>query len=451
MITARLRTYDLSMLVVSMVMGIGIFRTPQLVAAHSPSLELFYAAWVVGALLSVCGALSFAEIGTRMPVAGGYYAIFAKCYHPMIAFAMNWTLVIMNAASTASVALIGVEYFGSAFLPQMMHGPLRHYLVIGLLLSLYGLNLLGLQTGVRAQNILSSLKLLLAFVLCGSLVYAPWMPQALADVPTHVNNSLSQSSSVLPSPWLAFGSALMPVFFSYGGYQSTINLGADIHQPSRTIPRAILVGMFLILAVYMCLNMSYVHVLGFERVQDHPLVASALGTAMFGRIGQSIVSLAIFVSVLGFLNTAFVFNPRICYAMAQEQMLPSSFARVHPFRQTQPLALSVFAALSIVAYLFLRDFENILGFVMFNDCLSLSFAVACLFILRRRNIGSGSLYTVPSLIIPLLFICCLVGILISIVVSTPQHARDGCAVIAAGALLYALRRVYLNRRGAQKT
>ncbi|MEI7803092.1 MAG: amino acid permease, partial [Bacteroidota bacterium] len=136
MIKPRLGFYDLAMLIISMVIGIGIFRTPQIVAQKSGTVELYFAAWIIGAVISICGALTFAEIGARYPVAGGFYKVFSFCYHPAFAFMLNWSLVIINASSAASVALIGAEYLSPLIFPSTVSPMNIKFLVVGIVLLL---------------------------------------------------------------------------------------------------------------------------------------------------------------------------------------------------------------------------------------------------------------------------------------------------------------------------
>ncbi|MFM8568889.1 MAG: APC family permease, partial [Candidatus Kapaibacterium sp.] len=177
MMAHRLRSFDVTMLVISLVIGIGIFRTPQLVAAQAGTVPLFALAWVLGAVFSMCGALTFARIGTLHPVTGGFYSIFSACYHPGFAFAMNWSLVVTNAASMAGVALIGAEYLA----PVIIHGTVEKWhldaIVVTTVLVLYLVNVGGLRMGARAQNLLSLLKVILILGLCAVVIVAPGNPQ----------------------------------------------------------------------------------------------------------------------------------------------------------------------------------------------------------------------------------------------------------------------------------
>ncbi|TSA51213.1 MAG: amino acid permease, partial [Sphingobacteriales bacterium] len=191
MIKPRLGFFDLSMLIISMVIGIGIFRTPQIVAQKSGTIELFFAAWIIGAVISVFGALTFAEIGARYPVAGGFYKIFSFCYHPAFAFMLNWSLVIINASSAASVALIGAEYLAPLIFPSPVSQMNIQFLVVGIVLLLYGLNMLDIRSGAGVQNVLSGLKIVLILFFSSAIFFAV----QLSAPEINLSSSLETSSS----------------------------------------------------------------------------------------------------------------------------------------------------------------------------------------------------------------------------------------------------------------
>ena len=164
-IKPKLGVFDLTMIIVSLVIGIGIFRSPAIVAQKAGSPLVFFIAWILGGVISICGALTFAEIGSRLPVAGGFYKIFSYCYHPAYAFMLNWSLVITNAASAVGVAIVGAEYINPILLPVALQNEMGVKLTaIVAILVLYALNFLGIKMGARAQNILSMVKIVMLVV-----------------------------------------------------------------------------------------------------------------------------------------------------------------------------------------------------------------------------------------------------------------------------------------------
>ena len=227
--------FDVIMLVISLVIGMGIFRAPATVAQRSGDEALFYLAWITGGVIAVCGALTFAAIGRAMPVTGAYYRIFASAYHPVVAFAVNIIILVSNAASAAGVAIIGSEYI-AGWLPGVPTSLTATVMII----ALYGLNLLGLRTSATVQNVLIGIKLLmLGCIIAALFVVEPAVAEA-------VGAAASEKSL-----WESFVMALIAVSFTYGGYQSTINFGGEIRNSERRMPVAIVLGVVIITGIYL--------------------------------------------------------------------------------------------------------------------------------------------------------------------------------------------------------
>src|SRR6185437_6454878 len=155
----ELRLFDLTVIVVSFVIGMGIFRTPANVAKAVSSPFIFFSAWIVGGLIALCGALTYAEIGSRMPVTGGYYKIFAYAYHPSIAFSVNCIILISNAASLGAVALIGSGYISQVIFNEPATDLTKALIATSAVVIFYGVNLLGLRMSAKTQNVLMIIKI----------------------------------------------------------------------------------------------------------------------------------------------------------------------------------------------------------------------------------------------------------------------------------------------------
>ncbi|MCS6991842.1 MAG: amino acid permease [Chitinophagales bacterium] len=434
-IRPTLKLFDVTMIVVSMVIGIGIFRNPAIVAQQAGNAFNFFLVWVVGGLVAFCGALTFAEIGSRLPVAGGFYRIFSLCYSPALAFMLIWTYILLTAGAVAAVTFTGVQYLAPVILPVQLQQPASEKIMfVGVIGVLFTINYLGIKAGSMTQNLLSLVKIVLVLVLISALV--------LASPESHMPTNLSYTSADPKTWFLAVGTALVGVYFSYGGYQNTANLGADAHCPHRTIPRGILLAMLIVVALYLLINFTYVYVLGFEQLKQAPLVAEALARRMMGDAGSAFAGIAIFLSVLGYVNAALLFVPRVFYAMAQEGVLPMRFHHVHQRKQVQEFTLAFFCILVVAMFLLLQNYDNLLNYVMFNDTLALAFAAYSIFILRKRNVGDDQegyrIRWYPW--IPSVFIAMQVGVTISIVISDPTNSLVGAALLVLGYPIYLLLR-----------
>ncbi len=436
MIKARLSTFDVTMIVVSLVIGIGIFRTPAMVASATGTPALFFAAWIAGGLITLVGALTFAEIGARFPQPGSYYKVVAESYNSLLAFMLNWANVfIINTASGAGVALIGAEYLTPIILPERARTSGHTlFLALAMVVVLLVLNYIGIKSGARTQNILSLSKiiLILALALAGLLG-------------GHSSPEIRQASLPLDHPWwLALGLGFISVFFSYGGYQQTINLGADLKDSSRNLPRAVISGMLIVIACYLSVNLAYWRVLGLPGMSSARLVAAETARVVFGPAGYKFVSLAIFLSALGFLNAILMQLPRTYLAMAEDRTLPGIFKKINPRTQVQEFGLLFLGAFMLLSLAFLRTFENIVNYVMFLDSLGIAVVASTIFVLRARARRSAEDYRgfrVPGYpVLPALFIFFLLSITINVLMSQPRQALLGSMFLILGFPLYLVMR-----------
>ncbi|MGC2029572.1 MAG: amino acid permease [Steroidobacteraceae bacterium] len=426
-IRARLSTFDTAMVVFSLVVGIGIFRTPALVAGAAGSTALFFTAWIAGGLISLIGALTFAEIGSRYPRAGGYYRVVADCYNPTFAFMLNWAQTLMQGAGAAGVAFIGADYLMPVVLPPQWRTPYASLtLACATMLILLTLNYRGVKPGARVQNLLSVAKI--AMIVGLALLALLLAPRAGAS---------GASPSAAPTG-LRLLSALIPCFYSYGGYQLTMNLGADLKDARRRFPLAITAGMFTVVGLYLLLNFAYQRVLGIGGIADSKLVAAALSRATFGPYGEVLISIAVFLSAAGFVNATIIQMPRSFYAMAQDGVLPRAFLRVNPDTQVQEVGLLFFGATMLLPAFVLGSFDKLLHYVMFTDTLTLAVVASTLFVLRRRHAGDGGFSMLGYPLLPIFYIVCLLGVALRVFSLEPRLAAAGIVILLTGWPLFRL-------------
>jgi len=434
-IKPKLGLFDLTMIVVSLVIGMGIFRTPVEVANKAIIPEIFFVAWIGGAVISLFGALTFAEIGSRYPVAGGFYRIFSHCYHPAFAFMVNWMTVISNAASTASVAIIGAEYIQPILLPQMAPETAIRIITLSAMVILYGINMAGIKMSARMLNVLMIIKISLILLLIAAIFVAPEPAAVAATSPTSL-----RSTDWFKAFWLCF----VPVFFTYGGYQQTMNFGSDVPNAMRTMPRAILYGIAIILSLYLLVNFSYFQVLGFEGLKNSTTLAADVARVLLGDSAFKIVAVIMFLSVMAYVNASIMSNPRVYYAMAEDKVLPPIFKKVNSRTQVQEFAVTVFVAFIVLTLFFSSSFTQVLSYVMFFDSISLITASAAIFVLRYRAKKEGNpegIYTMRGYPwMPALFIIIYTMVNISVLISSPQASLIGFVLFVSGFPLYLMLR-----------
>ncbi|WAC40962.1 APC family permease [Pedobacter sp. SL55] len=440
----QLSLFDLSMIVVSLVIGMGIFRTPVNVAAKAQIPELFFLAWIVGGFVALCGALTYAEIGSRFPVTGGYYKIFSVCYHPSIAFAINCIIVVSNAASVAGVSLIGAEYLNKALFPVEMQTN-DHRILIGLvsIIIFYTINLMGLRTSSRTQNILTIIKLAMVITLICAVFFGGQTPQL---------PSVFSTTSGLPATWSDYGKALgiclIAVSFSFGGYQQTINFGGEAKDAKTVIPRSILVGLGIIITLYMAINYAYVKVIGFEQLKSAQSIAAILAGQIFGPTGFTILSVLIFLSVLGYVNVNLLSNPRAMYAMGEEGALPKVFTRKTKKNDVMVVSLTLFTILAIITLFYAQTFDKILNYTIFMDGAGMIFSAATIFYLRKKtaHLDKSTIYTMKLYpLMPLIFIAAYLFVAISIYNDDSEAALNGIYIFLGFVAIYFIQR-FFNRK-----
>jgi len=430
-ITPKLTRFDLSMIVISLVIGMGIFATPGEVAISSSNPFLYFGAWFFGGAVSLCGALTFAEIGARYPTTGGFYKVFSYCFHPAFAFMINWILVISNAASVAAVALIGAEYINPVIMPASLQNDLGiKIMTITSVLILYIINFLGIKMSARTQNVLTIFKISMILILCTAVFKSHITPGDYKVIVPPDDNKYNLS---------AFGISLVAVFFTYGGYQQTINFGGDIINAKTNIPKAIFTGMITVIFLYLLINFAYYSVLGIKGLQHKTALAATLAGAIFGAVGYKIISLLMFVSVLAFINVNIMANPRVYYAMAEDGILPRRFKRVNQKTQVQEFGLSFFVTAVLLILFFISSFQKILSYVMFFDTIGLSTAAVTIFILRKKtkHLDGTGIYTMkwyPA--IPIIFIVAYWFVTISIFIENPLAALICLGAFVTGLVIY---------------
>ncbi|MFV0605442.1 MAG: APC family permease [Niabella sp.] len=448
----ELRLFDLTMIVVGFVIGMGIFRTPVNVAAASPTPALFYACWLAGGLVALCGALTYAEIGSRMPVTGGYYKVFAYAYHPSIAFAINCIILVSNAASLGAVALVGSEYIVGVLLPTSTNADflkiptnvtevksLHLIVAIVCIILFYLINLLGLKMSSKAQNILMLIKIGLVILLI--------LPLFFVGDTISANNSASFTQNISPGLMeyiKAFGVGLVAVNFTFGGYQQTINFGEEVQNPGRNIPRGIFLAITLIIVLYMLVNIAYVKVIGFEELKTSKNIAAVMAAKIFGPKADVILSVLLFFGVLAYINGSLLSNPRVMYAMGKDHILPQSFTKQNK-NGALVLSLSLFAAISILVIFWAEEFDRILSFTIFLDCFGMALSAAGIFILRKRAAAQQEDKTAYKMklypLLPIVFIVNYVFVAIAIAADYENNdyaAVKGIVVLTVFLIIYFL-------------
>jgi len=428
----KLGLFDFTMIVIGLVIGMGIFRTAKDAASAAINPTIYFAAWILGGVVALCGALTYAEIGSRFPTTGGYYRVFSYAYHPSIAFALNSAILISNAASVSGVALIGAGYITKVFLGTASTDVVKVLIAMVAIFIFYGVNLLGLKMSAKTQSVLMLIKISMVLLLISALFFPNAHEQSSSTVISNEDISLKD--------WIrSFGITLIAVSFTYGGYQQTINFGNEVDRASRNIPRAIFIGITVIILLYLAVNIAYYKVVGFDNMKSTSEIAAVVVGKMFGTGGANFFSGLLFLSVLAYVNVSLMSNPRVVFAMSEDGVFPKIFQKKNEKRDVLVVALTAFSAVCIVVLFFADTFEKILSFSIFLDSFGMATSAATIFILRKRTreLDKSGIYKMKLFPLqPLVFIAAYVFVCASIILNTPYIALTGASVLIGFMLIY---------------
>jgi APA family basic amino acid/polyamine antiporter len=375
-LTARLGIFDATMVVMGGIIGSGIFINSYVVAklVHTPAMIL--GAWLAGGALALIGAFVYAELANRMPKVGGQYAYIREAYDSRLGFLYGWvSILVINAGGTAAVAVT----FGKYFREFSRGAVAENVAAVSMVVALTAINCVGVRAGSGVQSFFMVLRILaiVMIVCCGAWFrfrspapHPSWHP--LLDRPA--------SFDLLT----VFGAALIPVIFAYGGWQTSNYIASEIREPRKNLPKALLLGVAGVIALYVSINIIYVEVLSPAGLAATTIPASAVMYATLGNVGATLIAAAIAISTVGFLSQAMLTNPRVAFAMAQDGLLPRTFARLGS-RSHVPVPSIILQGVITSAAVLLGTFEQLLSYVVVMDWLFFGLTASCIFVFRRRE------------------------------------------------------------------
>ena len=439
---ARLGVFSGTMLVVGGIIGSGIFLSPAVVAQRVGTGALTLTAWGIGAVVAIIGGFVYAELGARRPLAGGTYIYLRDAFGSLPAFLYGWALfLIMATGAMAAVAMTGASYFASL----MGWSPATAQpLAIACIVILTLLNALGVRVGATTGNILTVLKLAaIALLVVAALTLSPTyaVPAPALLVP---------SVPVAPPPGLAatvlaMGAALVPVLFSFGGWQQTNAVAEELRDPARTLPRALILGVLIVAATYLLVNIAYLRALGVQGLAASSAPAADTMFVFLGPAGRTLITAGIVISTVGFLSMVILMSARVYQAMAADGLFFQRMATLHPVTQTPVAAL---VAQGVVALLLLLTgtYGQLLDYVVFADWIFFGTTAAALVVLRRRDgpLPPGGASAPGHPYTTLVFIAAAVYVVIGSILSNPGNAARGAGLLALGVPVYH----WWNRRRA---
>jgi APA family basic amino acid/polyamine antiporter len=443
----RLGLLDTSFLVIGAVVGSGIFMTPGIIAAGLPSPGLLLCVWLAGGLITLCGALSFAELGAMFPKAGGQYVYLREAYGSGAAFIFGWAFFgFIMCGGLAALAVAFAEFLGS-FVPALgMSRVIFRAEIVGLSFSLSAgqvvaalstlfltfVNSFGIRSGAIFQNLMTFLRLgtVAALVVLG----------VLFGVKAGASNfhPLFPPGPGFPAVLKPLGLALVAVFWTYDGWYAVNCTAEEIRDPGRTIPRGLTLGVLSVTVIYVSINLVYLLALPLGEISGVVRVGEKAASALFGAGGAALFSALVMVSVFGCLNANILFGPRVFYAMARDGYFFKAMGRLGRKSRVPTGALWGQAAWTAVLCLS-GTYESLYEYMVFALLLFFAATGAAVFVLRRRSPEAVRPYRAWGYpVVPLVFIAMSLAVFASIVISQPVKSLAGLGLLLAGVPVYAV-------------
>ncbi len=353
--------------------GSGIFLTPGRVADLLPVPELILAAWLVGGLLSLVGALANAELGAMYPRAGGDYVYLREAFHPVAGFLVGWLTFLVIYAGTVAVLALGFARTLTTFV-TLGEGEIVFVAVV-LTVGVSVINYFGVRLGAVLNNVSAVAKVA---ALAGFIALAFWLRgDGTPSVPTAPRADMPLVA--------AFGLALSPILFSYLGWNAPVYVAGEIRDPGRNVPRSLFLGLAICTVIYLAINAVYLWAIPMAELRTEANVGEVVATAVLGPRAGAIFAGFILLSIFGTLNAMVLVGPRIAYAMAVDGLFFSGAERVHPVHGTPHLAIVGQGIVAVVLLLVLETFPRLLDFTTFAIVLATIADTTALYVLRRTQ------------------------------------------------------------------
>ena len=444
---------DSTALVIGTIIGTGVFlkTTPMAQAVGAPQWVLW--AWVVAGMLSLAGALTYAELGALLPQAGGEYVYLRAAYGDLPAFLFGWMRITVGGAGSIAIAGVAFATFLSSVLPLEAVWVRKSFLVLGetfdwqfgikqvvavlVIVACAALNCLRVVFGGRIQFVLSSLKVaVIAVIVVGVFWFGKGTTWQHFAAPAGAGRWCGFS---------AFGVAMIAALWAFDGWNNMPMVAGEVREPGRNIPLALFLGMLVVLLAYAAANLAYFYALPFGEIvaanstrhRDALPVAAMAARSFFGAHGPALVSVGFILSTLGLLNGSLLTNARIPYAMARDGLFFARFARLHETTAvpvTSIVVLAIWASLLAIS----GTFDQLTDCVVFAGWIFYALTTSTVFVLRRKMPDHSRPYkTFGYPLVPIAFIAVATGLLVNTFLKMRLESMFGIVLIALGLPLYA--------------
>jgi basic amino acid/polyamine antiporter, APA family len=409
------------MVLIGITIGSGIFRVPARVAGVLGEPGPVILVWVLGGVLALFGALTLAELAAMFPRSGGVFAYLEEGFGPLPAFLFGWSqLAVIRAAALGAISTIFAEYL-SYFLPLT---PTQVHWVAAALIAFVGLiNWIGVQKAAAVTTFATVVKYSALVLLVVLAFTSP--TGSLRNFSPAWTNALSFS---------ALATALVPVMWAYDGWADISFMSGEIKDPARTLPRALIIGTLLIIAIYLSANLAYMYLVPLPELAQSPLIAStaAQRIPLLGAAGAGLIAAVVMISTFSSVNGTMMASPRIFFGMADRGLFFKGIARVSPKFQSPSMAIFLASALGVIYVLF-NNFQQLADKFVLGIWPFYTLAVLAVFIIRRRSPELPRAYRVVGYpVVPIVFLLAAVGMIVNALVTEPVNTGITFGIILAG-------------------
>lgn len=427
-------------IVVGDVIGTGVFLKARVMTCNVGTPGLVIAVWVVGALLSLAGALTYAELAVLMPTAGGEYVFVREAYGRLWGFLYGWTRFFV--ASTGGMAGLAAGF--AIFLNIVSGGALQAHpwtiplVASGSILLVTVINCAAVEVGGRIASVMAALKVaVVGGIGLGAFLLArgDWMHFGMSAA----GAACDAVGAAARGGFAGFGAAMMGAMWSYNGWNEVTYVAGEVKDPHRNLPRAIIGGIGIIATLYILANVAYFYVLTPTAVADVPLsssVATEVVTRFLGPGAAGVIAAALAMSVFGSLQVVTLVSARIPYAMAQDGVFFSRLARLSPRTRVPVTALLVQAVWAVIL-VYSGSYDTLTDYAIFAVLIFVALSTASVFVFRRRLPDAPRPYrTLGYPVVPVVFLLVAAWLILNTFIATPGRALAGVGLMLAGLPFY---------------
>ena len=417
----QLTLSGLTMIAIGSCIGSGIFITPADSLAKLPHHGWVLLVWALGGVVAYLGALTFSELGSRFPGAGGVYVYIKEAYGPLMAFLYGWIiLLIVNTGALAALAYALADYL-NFFFP--LEGAVKSVVAILIIVILTFVNVLGVKTSQMLATLFTTLKLLaIAFIIIIGLVYA-----STTDHTIIVNPMVDIPDGLFSGILLAF----VGVFWSTGGWHHATYMAGETIDPQRNVPRAMKYGTITVTVTYLLVILSFMLLVPMQEMAQSERIAGDALQAVF-TWGGRIVSIMISISIFGTIAIYTMSAPRIYYAMAEDGLFFKFLSKTHPTFKTPHYAMILQSSWAIILILLWGSFIRIITFVTFMDILFMAIAASTLFVIRRSQEEQAPFHLKYYPVVPILYLLVTVAVVLNTAINLQSESFAGTIILIIG-------------------